>query len=221
MQEYRQGTVVLTSGDTLRGPLKLYLDRDVLLVTMPDSTVRTVAAVAVRTFAVRGAVLPYGTSLPSARTALPARVRRFRQGPLRARPFLVYHWNHDKASDYTSPAFFERLNGGPVVLLRRRFLVRRSVSQSDAYGYPATYYRPRVPAPRISYLDVSDWYYLGTPEGQVVALRRPRRDLLGYFQAEAAQLEAYAEEHKLSFDADHDLARLVDYANALRQGPAQ
>ncbi|KAA9332169.1 hypothetical protein F0P96_11830 [Hymenobacter busanensis] len=219
-QLFRVGVVVLNSGDTLRGPVQLFLDRDALAVTMPDSTVRTVSAVAVQTFAVRSPILPRSAYYALSRMGND-RARRLR-GPQRYRQFLVYRWNHDRpTSNFTSPAFFERLNGGPVLLLRRRYLVERTSSRTlDNYTTPAN--RPTRPMQVLTtYTDVSDRYYLATPAGAIVALRRPKRDLLAYFPAQAQQLEAFASQHKLSFDTEEGLARLVDFANLLNEPSVQ
>jgi hypothetical protein len=221
-QEFLASTVVLTSGDTLRGSLLLRLDMDLLLVTMADNTVRTVHALAVRTFAVRGEVMrfdrlpaQYGAGSP----LTPHRQRRGWYDVQRSRPFLVYPWNHDREySPATAPAFFERLNGGPVILLRRQQLVQRAMPWSDPYF--ATGYSMRPSGGAMYYTDVREMLYLGTPEGNVLALRKPKRDLLAYFPAEAAEIEQYARQNNLSFTDSYQLAKLVDYANSLRQTQA-
>ncbi|RAK65674.1 hypothetical protein DLM85_13170 [Hymenobacter edaphi] len=218
-QEFSASTVVLTNGDTIRGSLMLHNELDLLLVTMADGTVRTVPALAVRTFAVSGEIMRFDRLPPqylNSAAFTPARVRRRWHQVQRARPFLVYAWNHDR--DYatsSAPAFFERLNGGPVILLRRQQLVQRAVPWSDATM--ASGYMMRPAGTPYFYTDVRELLYLGTPEGTIVALRRPKRDLLAYFPAEAAQLEQYAHAHGLDFANSAELARLVDYANSLRQ----
>lgn len=220
-QEFMSSTVVLTSGDTLRGSLVLHTELDLLLVTLPDKTVRTVPALAVRTFAVRDEIMR-SDRLPMAYGGQPGfgagRVLRRWYPVQRARPYLVYAWNHDREqAGSAAPAFFERLNGGPVILLRRQQLVRRTVAWSDpalgwGYGMPSGYsYR---------YIDVRELLYLGTPQGGIVPLRKPKRDLLAYFPAEAEQLEQYARQHSLDYADSLHLARLVDYANSLRQATA-
>src|SRR4028118_560411 len=54
VQEFAGSTVLLTNGDTLRGPLTLRRDQDVLLMAQPDGTLTTLSAVSVNSFAVKG-----------------------------------------------------------------------------------------------------------------------------------------------------------------------
>jgi hypothetical protein len=217
-QTFTASTVVLTNGDTLRGSLILRLDLDLLLITMADNTVRTVPALLVSTFAVRGEIMAFDRLPAQYRNSsafVPARIRRRWHEVQRSRPFLVYPWNRDRdQAPATAPAFFERLNGGPVILLRRQQLVQRAVPWSDPYF--ATGYAARPVGSPYYYTDVRENLYLGTPQGSIVALRKPRRDLLAYFPAEATQIERYAQENNLNFTDSAHLARLVDYANSLR-----
>jgi hypothetical protein len=218
-QEFRFSTVVLHTGDTLRGPCVMYLDRDLLLITMPDQTVRTVPAVAIRTFAVRGEVLRHGSG------ERPVRVQPTSDSPLwwygtsRARQFLVYPWNRDKPNaEHMAPAFFERLNGGPYILLRRRNLISRVAQLREPVipgGWPVATSIPRTL--RHEYLEPRDQFYLATPEGTIVPLRRPRRDLLEYFSAEADQLEKLAKDQGMSFNDALHLAHMVDFVNELHR----
>ena len=53
-QQFNQGSVLLSSGDTLSGPLGLHRGEETLTMTFSDNTVRTLPAVNVQSFAVRG-----------------------------------------------------------------------------------------------------------------------------------------------------------------------
>ncbi|KUG09460.1 hypothetical protein [Solirubrum puertoriconensis] len=215
-QQFASSTVVLNSGDTLRGPLTMYLDRDLLLLTLPDGRVRTVPANEVRTFAVRGDGQPFDATanghmqpLRSGRGELPW------FGYNRARQFHVYRWSRDMPNaNFTCPAFFELMSGGPVTLYRRCNLVLRRVPWADP-----TFWSPTaIPTRRLSdmYYMPADKYFLGTPDGYIVRLRQPKRDLLAYFAREARDIEKFARQHNLRFTDPRQLARLVDYANKLR-----
>lgn len=216
-QEFRYSTVVLHTGDTLRGPCVMMLDTDLLFISMPDQTVRSVPAVAVRTFAVRGEIM---RPVNSPQTFRPTQNRSqlWWYGTQRARQFLVYPWNRDKAyASSQAPAFFERLNGGPVIMLRRRVLLPRVVRWTEPMipgAMPAHYMRRTLSN---EYVEPRDYFYLATPEGRIVPLRRPKRDLLAYFPVEAEQLEKLANDQNLSFNNAYHLARLVDFANELRR----
>ncbi|UOQ77070.1 hypothetical protein MUN84_21885 [Hymenobacter sp. 5516J-16] len=68
------------------------------------------------------------------------------------------------------------------------------------------------------YTDVKDSFYLGLPNGNVLTLRNPKKDLLNYFHAHSRQIEQYAKENKLSYTEARELAYLVNYANSLGAG---
>jgi hypothetical protein len=235
VQEFAGATVVLTSGDTITGPLALHSDRDLLLLTMPDQTVRTVAALAVAEFLVKGEKSQPGNyydqyyDFYEARRgyyygnpgwgAMPVSRRAQRADTARIRVFRTFRWNRgNDYSDFKSPAFFEQLSRGPVVLLRRESLVERTMTANDPffrpyYGFPMGGL-PRGPIG--TYVSVRDQFFLGTPQGGVVSLRSPKKDLLAYFKPQANQIERYAKENKLSFNDAHELAFIVNYANSLR-----
>ncbi|UYZ60379.1 hypothetical protein [Hymenobacter latericus] len=236
VQQFDAATVVLTSGDTLRGPAALHTDRDVLLMSMPDNSVRTVAALAVTSFATRGEQAQPANYFDQyydfydARRGyfygnpgwgpLPVQARHQRPDTARVRVFRTFRWNRgNDYSDFRSPAFFEQLSRGPVLLLRRESLIERPVSAADPMFRPYYAYAPIAALPRGTmgyYTTIRDQFFLGTPEGNVVMLRNPRRDLLAYFRPEADRIERYAKQHRLSFSEAHELAFIVNYANSLR-----
>ncbi|GAA3947627.1 hypothetical protein [Hymenobacter algoricola] len=228
IRQFAGSTVLLTTGDTLQGPLVLHPAEDVVRITMPDNTISTLSAVAVQSFAVKGeqerlrntgfydffdARQGYYYGNPYYNGMLP-RQRRERPDTSLVRVYRVYRWNHDNDySDFKSPGFFEQLSRGPQVLLRREVQVERNVNtMPGAYGYGygnGSRYGG-------TYSDIQDKFYLGTPAGNVVPLRNPKKDLLAVFRPQAKQLEQYARENKLSFTEPRDLAYIVNYANYLQ-----
>ena len=231
-QQFEQASVLLSTGDTISGPVALHRGEEVLTMRLPDNTVRTLPAVSVQSFAVRGEQYdrsrerfyyddfntmrqgyysgnPYFNAVPPPR-------RRERPDTNLTRVFRTYRWNRDNDySDFRAPAFFEQLSGGPVILLRREGLVERPItynSPAGGYGYGGLPGRPVG-----YYTDVKDNFYLGLPNGDVVPLRNPKKDLPGYFRAHARQLEQYAKANKLSFTEPRELAYLVNYANSLER----
>ncbi|GAA4387137.1 hypothetical protein [Hymenobacter koreensis] len=236
VQEFTASTVLLTTGDTLNGPLTLHADRDLLLVVMPDQSVRTVSAVAVRAFAVRGEKTTrnsdyynyydfqdvrrgyyYGSPL----WTMPPPPRQQRRDTSLVRVFRTLRWDRgNDYSDFKAPAFFEQISNGPVMLLRRETLVERPINASPQFAGAAGFPYGGYGFPRGVtgyYTDLRDSFFLGTPQGNIVALRNPRKDLLAYFNKEARQLERFAKENKLSFTTARELAYLVNYANSLRE----
>ncbi|TGE20006.1 hypothetical protein [Hymenobacter elongatus] len=232
-QQFAGSTVLLTSGDTLQGPLALHRTEDVILITLPDNTVSTLSAVAVQSFAVKGqkddrrngyddfydsrSGYYYGNPYYSA----PPRERRERVDTSLVRVFRTFRWNHDNDySDFKSPGFFEQLSGGPNILLRRESLVQRTASYNDPLyrggygGYGNPYGGPRQMG---SYNEIKDVFYLGMPSGNVLPLRNPKKDLLAIYRQQAKQIEQYAKGNKLSFTDARELAFIVNYANSLQK----
>ncbi|AYA37274.1 hypothetical protein D3Y59_09550 [Hymenobacter oligotrophus] len=216
-QQFAHSTVVLNSGDTLRGPLALHFDRDLLLLKMPDGRVRTIPAGEVRAFAVRG-----DGQLPATATAglQPRAMRNGRGGRPwfgydRARLFLVHRWTRDLPNAAGGcPAFFELMSSGPVTLYRRCTLVLRRApwAEPSFWGVANAAGRPL----NDHYYAPAEKYFLGTPDGRVLRLHRPKHDVLAYFAREANAIVAYARRHNLRFTDARQLALLVDYANSLR-----
>ncbi|TGD80512.1 hypothetical protein [Hymenobacter wooponensis] len=230
-QQFTQATVLLSTGDTIAGPLALHRSEDILTMTMADNTVRTLPAVNVQSFAVQGERYdrqreqyyyddffamrqgyyygnPYFNSLPVPK-------RRERPDTALVRVFRVYRWNRDNDySDFRTPGFFEQLSSGPTILLRREGLVQRPVNYGSPYGYG--YGTPYgMGRPMGYYTEVKDSFFLGLPDGNVLALRNPKKDLLSFFHGHSRQIDQYAKTNKLSFTDPRELAYIVNYANSL------
>ncbi|UOQ51468.1 hypothetical protein [Hymenobacter cellulosivorans] len=229
-QQFAGSTVLLTTGDTLRGPLALHRNEDVILLTMPDNTVNTLSAVAVQSFAVKAAKrdnnLVYqdfydtrsGFYRGSPYYDMPPRRLLEKTDTSLVRVFRTYRWNHDKDySDFKSPAFFEQLSSGPNILLRREALVERVMNNGPMYGGYGYGYGNPYGVPRTSYYrEIKDAFYLGLPNGNVLPLRSPKKDLLAAFRQQAKQIEQYAKDNKLDFTDARELAFIVNYANSLQ-----
>lgn len=231
-QQFDRATVLLSTGDTLTGPLALHRSEDILTMTLPDRTVRTLPAVNVQSFAVQGERYDrsrerfYYDDFYSMRqgyfygnpffNTLPPPRRRERPDTTLTRVFRTYRWNRNNDySDFRAPGFFEQLSGGPVILLRREALIDRPITYNGPYGYGGF---GGMPGRTVGYYtDIKDSFYLGLPNGNVLALRNPKKDLPAYFRAQARQIEQYARQNKLSFTEPRDLAYLVNYANSLTE----
>ncbi|MBC6699466.1 hypothetical protein [Hymenobacter sp. BT190] len=226
VQEFAGSTILLASGDTLRGPVTLRRDQDVLLMAQPDGTLTTLSAVSVNSFAVKGEQIDSRLGNGYYDNFLDARNGYYYGNPLygvprlrpetenlnRVRVFRTFRWNRgNDYSDFTSPAFFEQLSNGPRMLLRRESLVERTVNNGP-YGYGAYGYGGRNFG---TYTEKKDDFYLATPTGSIIALRNPKKDLLAVFRGQAKQLEQYARTNNLSFTVARELAFIVNYANSL------
>ena len=231
-QQFAQASVLLSSGDTVSGPLALHRGEDMLTMTLPDNTVRTLPAVNVQSFAVRGERYDrrreqyyYYDDFYSMRqgyyygspffTPMPTPRRRERPDTTLTRVFRTYRWNRDNDySDFRAPGFFEQLSSGPVILLRREGLVEQPITYSNPYGYG---YGGMPGRPMGYYTVIKDNFYLGLPNGNVVSLRNPKKDLLSYFRAHERQIEQYAKTNKLNYSDPRELAYIVNYANSLER----
>lgn len=226
VQNFAGGTVLLASGDTIEGPITFHRSEDVILVTMPDQTVSTLAAVAVQSFAVKG---EQGNNLRQYDNFYTARQGYYHGNPGYNRPagrrvldagqvriFRVYRWNRgNDYSDFRSPAFFEQISGGPNVLLRRETLIQRPMNYASPYGYGMGAYGMGMPRTIGYYTDVKDAFYLGLPDGNVLSLRNPKKDLLNAFRQQSKLIDKYAKENQLDYTKAQDLAYIINYANSL------
>ncbi|RSK24083.1 hypothetical protein [Hymenobacter metallilatus] len=231
-QQFNRATVLLSTGDTLVGPVVLHRTEETLTMSLSDNTVRTLPAVSVQSFAVQGErydqsrerfyyddfyAMRQGYYYGNPLYTMPVPRRRERPDTALVRVFRVYRWNRDNDySDFRAPGFFEQLSGGPVILLRREGLVQRPVTAAGPYGYGYGY-GPGGLAGRTMgyYTDVKDSFFLGLPTGSVLSLRNPKKDLLAYFRTASRQIEQYAKDNKLSYTDARELAYLVNYANSL------
>ncbi|MCB2376831.1 hypothetical protein LGH70_04520 [Hymenobacter sp. BT635] len=227
VQEFAGSTVLLTNGDTLQGALSLHHSEDVVRITFPDNTMSTLSAVAIESFAVKGEKQQrrsaeqydffdarqgyyYGVPWYSG-PGIGRQIRRGRVDAELVRVYRTYRWNHDNDySDFKSPGFFEQLSSGPNVLLRREVQIeKRAYMGPGGYGAAGAYSG--------TYVEIDDKFYLGMPNGNVLPLRSPRKDLLAIFRQQAKQIEKYAKDNRLNFTEAKDLAFIVNYANSLQK----
>ena len=190
---WRQGQVVLHSGDTLSGAVTLRHPDGILIVHQPDGSVSSFTAVNVHSFEVRG----QKQSGLFRRSASPLDFQRTYQS---------FMWNHDKDfSNFRSPAFFIVLKAGKNSLLMREIKVRHFAN--SGYGY---YQGARMMQERIE-----EKFYLLLPNQEVRALRNPKKDLPDLFPKHAKEIKAFARENKLSFNEPYELGQIINYVNSL------
>jgi hypothetical protein len=193
---WRYGTLVLNSGDTLRGPLTLTLPNDIVRIAQPDGSVSTFTAVNVKDFFVEG-------EQETGRF-----FHRRKSSPLDfKRQYRSLMWNHDKDySNFKSPAFFVVLHAGPKTLLMRENLERRTDNFSPYANYPGS--RQTVET-RV------EKFYLLTADDRILPLRNPKKDLPAAYPKKEKQITAFAKSNKLEFTDPVELSRIVAYANSL------
>ena len=222
-QRWAQGSVILTSGDTIDGPVIYHHDEETLEVRLADGTARTFPAINVSYFVVSDEGNPGGLSSGPQLMAgpwmgrpgmwmPPAGARRDR-APVKL--FVTYMWDRDNDySDFRSPAFFQQLTDGNTRLLKREKLVQRSITPYGPYGGMGAFGGPMGGF----YTDIQSSYFLADPQGNLTPLRNVKKDILAYFRKNAKQVQAYVKDNRLSYTDPNELPLIIKYADSLGGG---
>lgn len=224
-QRWAHGSVILTSGDTIDGPVILHHDEETLEVHLADGTTRTFPAVNVSYFIVSDEATPNGlrstlSPVAYAYGPYPARSGMWpppgssRRDRTPVKVFVTYLWDRgNDYSDFRAPAFFQQITDGNVRLLKREKLVQRVVSPADPMFRYSGY-----PMGGGVYTEIQNSYFLADPQGNLAQLRNVKKDLLAYFPRHAKQIQAYAKENRLSYADPNELPLIVQYADSLGAG---
>lgn len=182
VQEWPNGKVVLTSGDTIYGKLSLHRAEEVLSVEHEDGTVSSFSPVSVEYFIAQ--------DMPSGRPYY----------------FRTYMWDQGKDySDFKKPTFFEHLIEGPITLVMRE----------SYFGSSSNTYNQAYAASRGWVEDVKESYYAVLPDGEVVTLRKVRKDLNALFGDKAKEVKQFVKQRNLEYERPHQLIAIVSYFNTL------
>ncbi|MDU0370267.1 hypothetical protein ACFPAF_07690 [Hymenobacter endophyticus] len=213
-QDFTWAEIILANGDTVRESATLYWPEDVLVM---QPSLQTLPAVLVKSFSVRQlqaasfdskkrydfqlmrqGYFPGNVLFPTE----PELQRPNQPSEGVTRVFHVCRWSRSPGSSgFQTLGFFEQLSMGPVVLLNRLALEKQT-----HYVYPAGGVTQQVKR---------DGLYLSQPDGRLLFLQNPEKDVYAYFQRCAPQLREFVRQHKLHFSRAHELAYLVNYANSL------
>jgi hypothetical protein len=197
VQQWPQGQVLLTTGDTLSGAIVYHLKTEVLQVKQADGATKTYSPVHVAGFTV------------------------FNEQQRRFQTFRAYFWSRRASySAFKTPAFFEVVAEGKYTLVKREALAVRNQDPIPRYAAFGRYYEP-YPADKASYnglysqvVAVKQFYVL-TPEKELVALRNPRKDLSDLFRDKAAVMDQYMKKKNLSYRNSTDLIPVIRHFNQL------
>ncbi len=222
-QQWAQGSVILTSGDTIDGPVIYHHDEETLEVRFANGTARTFPAINVSYFVVSGEATQNGSNRMSpaivygpyaSRTGMWPPPGSDRRDKTPVKIYVTYMWDRDNDySDFRAPAFFQQLTDGNVRLLKREKLVQRTVNPADPYFRYSGY-----PMGGGFYTEIQNSYFLADPQGLLTPLRTVKKDLLAYFGRHGKQIQAYAKENKLSFTDPDELPLILKYADSLGPG---
>ena len=190
VQEWPKGQIVLTSGDTLYGPLTYHRAEDIIRITLADGSINAFAPVNVQSFTVA-------------------------DKSERVQTFRPYFWNRgNDYSDYKIPAFFESVTDGNYTLVRRQILAARPISTSPMYAGYGRYYDPYYGGTRYQTI-VQDVFYLYTPAGKLIELRHPERNLEALYNDKADAMKSFVKKNKLNYNDGRDLVAIIRYLNRL------
>ncbi|MCC9136171.1 hypothetical protein ACFSKU_00920 [Pontibacter silvestris] len=185
VQEWPSGKVVLTSGDTLYGELVLHRAEEVLNVIHDDGTISSFSPISVEYFIAQ--------DRPS------------------GRPYYFRTLMWDQGRDYTDfkkPTFFEQLIEGPITLVMRESYLGKAGFQNN--------YNNQNYLPANGWVeDVKESYYAVLPDGEVVTLRRIRRDLNALFGDKSKEVRKFVKKRNLEYERPHQLIAIVSFFNSL------
>ena len=190
VQQWPAGKIVLTTGDTIYGPITFHRTQEVLNVQNEDGTISAYSPVNVQYFVAQ--------EQPSNRPYL----------------FRTLMWDMGRDySDFKKPTFFEQLNQGPLTLIMREAYVRRNVhyASNQRYYYDSNFY----PANGAFLDQVNELYYVLLPNGEIVTLRRVKRDLHRLFGNKSKQVKKFVKAKKLDYAKPHELVAIINYYNSL------
>jgi hypothetical protein len=197
VQQWQQGKVILTSGDTLSGSIVYHLKGEMLQVNQADGATKTFSPVNVASFTV------------------------FNEQTGRFQIFRSYLWSRrSEDGAFKAPAFFEVIAEGKYSLVEREAFTVRNQDPIPRYAAYGRYYQP-CPSGNLRYQEhysqvvaVKQFYVL-TPEQEIVTLRNPRKDLPELFRDKAEVMNQFMKNKKLSYHNSTDLIPMIRHFNKL------
>ncbi|WP_242916777.1 hypothetical protein [Pontibacter liquoris] len=190
IQVWPSGEVVLTSGDTVSGPLMFYRNQDVINVQHKDGTVSAFSPVNVQYF--------IANELPGGNHHV----------------FRTYAWDQGhNYSNFRKPTFFEQLNDGYITLIMRETYTARDLANTGGYRYyNSAYYAPS----NSEWAEqVTELYYALLPDGTIITLRNVRKDLGKLFGKKSSLVKSFVKQNKLSYENPMEVVAIVNYFNSL------
>lgn len=126
----------------------------------------------------------------------------------RSHTFKTLHWDLGKPySNFKKPTFFEILNQGALTLVKR-----------EAYSHNLGNMTPTFLEPNNKQWaseQIRDVYYILLPDGDIVGLKNPRKDLQALFGKKYKDVRSYIKLNRLDYEKPHELVAIVNYFNTL------
>ncbi|MBD1396973.1 hypothetical protein H9Q13_07335 [Pontibacter sp. JH31] len=188
-QEWHFGKVVLATGVSLSGQVVYHPAKEVVQVSSDDGAISSFSPVNVSYFVVNDIY----TGKPQL--------------------FRSIFWNLGKQdTDFKKPVFFEQLNDGRLVLIKRQTGV---VAKPTDNQIRDPYQEALYPHTRGTSESIQEAYYALLPNGEIVPLRKKKRDLLQLFGEKSDQVKQFAKSNKLDYNNPNQLVTIVNYFNSL------
>ena len=189
-EHWLYGKVVLSEGDSLEGAVIYHPAQDVVQIASEDGVIHSFSAVNVSHFMISG--------------VYKGKPQVFRSLP----------WNMGSLeSDFRVPVFFEQINQGKLVLMKRYVgLAASNGDQQYATASLQTVYFPHFATEGDRFQEV---LYMLLPDGEIVQLRKNKKDLLKLCGVHTGKVKQYAKSNKLDYKSSQDLLSIVNYYNTL------
>ncbi|MDO6390256.1 hypothetical protein Q4E40_08975 [Pontibacter sp. BT731] len=189
-EHWLYGKVVLVSGDSLQGAVIYHPAQDVVQIASEDGVINSFSAVNVSHFMISGVY----NGKPQVFRSLP--------------------WNRGGLeSDFRVPVFFEQINQGELVLMKR--YVGVTATKADQKYATASLQTSYFPHFATEGDELQEILYMLLPDGEIVQLRKPKKDLLRLCGVHTGKVKQYAKSNKLDYNSSKDLHSIVDYYNTL------
>ncbi|MEJ8757340.1 hypothetical protein WG947_10055 [Pontibacter sp. H259] len=193
VQQWKKGTVTLTTGEVLEGIVTYYRAQDIITVLHPDSTLSSLSPVNVTQFEV------------------------LNDESDRRHLFKSIYWDQGKEyTDFKKPTFFEQVLEGKTTLLMRESYYKRNLDSFSADAMEGNIYDPMGYPISGHFADqIKPKFYVLQPDGKVVMLQQVRRDFLHFCGKKASLVKSFARKQKLSFELPNEFVAIVNYYNTL------
>ncbi|MBX0333264.1 hypothetical protein K3G39_08435 [Pontibacter sp. HSC-14F20] len=189
-EHWLYGKVVLVSGDSLQGAVIYHPAQDIVQIASEDGVVHSFSPVNVSHFMISG--------------VYKGRPQIFRSLP----------WNRGSLeSDFRVPVFFEQINQGELVLMKR--YVGMTGAKGDQQNATASLHAIYFPHFATDGDGLQEELYMLLPDGEIVQLRKNKKDLLRLCGAQTGKVKQYAKSKKLDYKRSEDLLSIVNYYNTL------
>ncbi|WP_116542052.1 hypothetical protein [Pontibacter virosus] len=189
-ERWLYGKVVLVTGDSLQGAVVYHPAQDVVQIASEDGIINSFSAVSVSHFMISGVY----NGKPQVFRSLP--------------------WNKGSIqSDFRVPVFFELINQGELVLMKRYIGV--TAAKADQQYATASIQTSYFPHFATEGDELQEVLYMLLPNGEIVQLRKPKKDLLKLCGVHTGKVKQYAKSNKLDYNSSKDLRNIVDYYNTL------